>query len=691
MRAWWSRVPRDARVAAVLAALVILQTVALAAFGFTAVRSQRAEAEQGLRSLCDLALARGIGAPVAEGLGRIEAAVASAAARPAREAAAARLEPPVFRRGFALLPDGSVVDARGVVVVAADPPAGVPADEPLRRRIADLEGAAPGSRGGREAANAALEAADATADPVAGARALRFAAREALRAGEDSLALRAAERLLERWPDAVEPGAYPFGAGAASAAAEVWRRRLESGAPGSAEGFGEALVRLRAALVRAPFPPSVAAAEAAEARRLLSAAAALLPAEAAARRGERLDALDVSDREADAVRPAAVREALRAAASAPRWVAAEGFAGEPLVFCAAPAAGGGVVAFRTDAPSLRDGLVVPLLGGFDLREGVAVRLVTPDRRPLDGSPAAAPSSAVLSSLPLHLPTGDLHAEAVLVDPALLENEAARGRNLLVGVFAAAAVALGLGSMLVIRMVRNEVRVARMKADFVSAVSHDLKTPLTSIRMFLETLREGRARTEEERRECLDVVDREAGRLERLVHRVLEFSRHSGGTRRLRREPTDPAGVVRDAAQVFRGHLLNGECDFAVETAPGIPETSLDRDAVTQVILDLLENAHKYTAVEGKRIRLRALPRTGGGVRIEVEDNGPGVPAAERTRVFEEFYRVERPGTEAAGGTGLGLALVRRLVEAHGGTVAVVDAPGGGSVFSVEIPADAGGG
>ena len=372
-------------------------------------------------------------------------------------------------------------------------------------------------------------------------------------------------------------------------------------------------------------------------------------------------------------------------------MAAEGFAGEPLVFCAAPAAGGGVVAFRTDAPSLRDGLVVPLLGGFDLREGVAVRLVTPDRRPLDGSPAAAPSSAVLSSLPLHLPTGDLHAEAVLVDPALLENEAARGRNLLVGVFAAAAVALGLGSMLVIRMVRNEVRVARMKADFVSAVSHDLKTPLTSIRMFLETLREGRARTEEERRECLDVVDREAGRLERLVHRVLEFSRHSGGTRRLRREPTDPAGVVRDAAQVFRGHLLNGECDFAVETAPGIPETSLDRDAVTQVILDLLENAHKYTAVEGKRIRLRALPRTGGGVRIEVEDNGPGVPAAERTRVFEEFYRVERPGTEAAGGTGLGLALVRRLVEAHGGTVAVVDAPGGGSVFSVEIPADAGGG
>ncbi|MCK6482190.1 MAG: HAMP domain-containing histidine kinase, partial [Planctomycetes bacterium] len=368
-----------------------------------------------------------------------------------------------------------------------------------------------------------------------------------------------------------------------------------------------------------------------------------------------------------------------------------GLEGEPLVFCAVPAADGGVAAFRTDAPSLREGLVFPLLGGFDLREGVAVRLVTPDRRPLDGGPAAAPASAVLASLPLHLPTGVVHAEAVLSDPALLDAEAARGRNLLLAVFAAAALALGLGSMLVIRMVRSEVRVARMKADFVSAVSHDLKTPLTSIRMFLETLREGRARTEEERRECLEVVDREAGRLERLVHRVLEFSRTSTGARRILREPADPAEVVRQAAMVFRGHLLNGECDFSVEAAEGIGTTPLDRDAVTQVVLDLLENAYKYTPGEGKRIRLRALPLRGGGVRIEVEDNGPGVPPEERRRVFEEFYRVERPGTEGAGGTGLGLALVKRLVEAHGGTVSVEEAPGGGSVFAVEIPADAGGG
>ncbi len=693
MRAWWSRVPRDARIAAVLAGLVILQTVALAAFGFAAVRSQRAEAEQGLRALCDLALQRGIAAPVAEALDRAGAAVAAAARAPAPEAAAARLDPPVFRRGFALLPDGSVADGTGVVVVPAGAPRDPPVDAALRRRLEDLEAAAAREGKGREAARAALEAAEATGDPLAGARALRFAAREALRAGEDTLALRAAERLLDRWPDAVEEGAYPFGPGAAAAACEVWRRRLEARAPGAGEGFAEAVLRWRRLLLRSPLPPAVSAAEAAEVRRAVAAAAALLAGPEARRVEEGLAALDLADREADAVRPESVRSALREAAGGgkPRWVSVPGMGGEPLAFCAAPAAGRGAVAFRTDAPALREGIVLPLLRGFDLREGVAARLLTPDRRPLDGGPPAPPRRAILAARAVELPTGPVLAEAVLADPALLEAEAARGRNLLLGVFAAAAAALGLGALLVIRMVRSEVRLARMKADFVSAVSHDLKTPLTSIRMFLETLREGRTRSEGERQECLEIVDREAGRLERLVNRVLEFSRHASGLARVRRAPVDPAEVVRDAAQVFRGHILNGECDFRVEAADGLPVTPLDRDAVTQVVLDLLENAYKYTPAGGKRILLRAAPRPGGGFRIEVEDNGPGVPPGEREKVFEEFYRVERPGTEGAGGTGLGLALVKRLVEAHGGTVRVVDGPGGGSRFEVEIPAAAEGG
>jgi len=688
MRAWWSRIPRDARVAAALAILVLLQTVALAAFGLKAARSQRAEAEQGLRTLAALALARGLSEPALESLARAETAVADACARgTGPEAAAAPLQPPVFRRGFAILPDDSVVDGSGVVVVA---PRAAPAaeDAALRARLSALAALAERDGGAGDAAREALAAGEATADPLAGARALRLAARAALAAGEDTLALRACERLLDRWPDAAVEGEYPFGAGAAAAAAEVWRRRAEARAPGAGTGFVEAVLAWRRALVRAPFAPSTGASEAADARRAAEAAAELLaPAERAHLR-EGLDALDRSDRDADVVRSPAVRDAIRAAAAAggPRWVEAAAPDGRPLSFCVAAGAAGSVVAFQADAESVRASILRPLLADFAVHEGVAVRALAPDGRPLDGDPAPEPGRAVLASLPIPLPAGAVVAEAFLSDPALLDREAARARNLVLGLFAAAALALGLGSLLVLRMVRSEVRLAQMKADFVSGVSHDLKTPLTSIRMFVETLRDGRAPTEEARRECLDVVDREAKRLERLVHRVLKFSRLSAGTRPLRREECDPAEVAREAAQVFRGRLGDEPCEFRLEAPDALPPVSLDRDAATQALLDLLENARKYTPAGSKRILLRAAAGPAGGARWEVEDNGPGIPSVERERVFEEFYRLPGAAGEDAEGAGLGLALVKRIAEAHGGSVRVEEAGGGGSRFVLDLPA-----
>jgi signal transduction histidine kinase len=688
MREWWHRVPKDTRVAAALAVLVLLQTVALAAFGLAAARSQRAEAEQGLRTLASLALSRGLAEPAADAISRVEAEVAAACARGAApEAAAAPIQPAVFSAGFALLPDGSVVDARGVTLVPPRAPSG-PEDAALRRRVEALEAAAGRDPGrARDAAREAVEAAAATEDPVAGCRALRFASRAALGAGEDSLALRACERLLDRWPDTWVEGEYPFGPGAAAAACEVWRRRLEARAPGAAAAFVEAALAWRRALVRAPLEPSTAAAEAAEVRKLAEGAAGSLGEADRQTLEEGLIVLDRADRAADAVRSAPVRTALRDAAAAgrPTWINPAGPDGAPITFCVAPAAGGAAVAFRTDPSTLRAVLILPLARTLSVHEGVEVRLLTPDRRPLDGREEAPPPRSTLASQTLRLPAGPILVEAILADPQVLESEAARSRNLLVGVFAAAAAALGLGSLLVLRMVRSEVRLAKMKADFVSAVSHDLKTPLTSIRMFVETLREGRARTEEERRECLDVVDREAGRLERMVNRVLEFSRIEGGARKVRLEPADPTAVAREAAQVFRGRILEGACDFRVEEAAGVPSVPLDRDAVTQALLELLENAHKHNPAEGRRILLRVAPGPAAGVRYEVEDNGPGVPPAEREAVFREFHRVERPGLEAVGGTGLGLALVRRLVEAHGGTVRIAEGAGGGSLLAVEIP------
>jgi len=167
--------------------------------------------------------------------------------------------------------------------------------------------------------------------------------------------------------------------------------------------------------------------------------------------------------------------------------------------------------------------------------------------------------------------------------------------------------------------------------------------------------------------------------------VLEFSRLQAGTRPVRPVPGDPAELVEETARVFRGHIHNGECDFQVRVADGLGTLSFDRDALIQVLLNLLDNAYKYTPAKGKRIEMRASTGPGGSVRLEVEDNGPGIPEAECERVFEEFYRGATPGAEGAGGTGLGLALVRRLVEAHGGTVSVQSGSGGGSLFTVDLP------
>jgi len=692
MRERWSRIPRDARVAAALAILVLLQTVALAAFGVTAARSKRAEAEQGLRTLATLTLTRGLAEPAREAVARAEAAVAEACARgTAPEAAAAPLQPAVFRRGFALLPDDSIVDSDGVVVAPAQCAAG-PVDAALRARLPGLEAMAERGGAARDAAREALEAALETGDPVAGPRALRLAARAGLASGEDALALRACESLLARWPDATLEGSYPYGPGAAATAAEVWKRRLRARAPDSEAGFVDSLLAWRRALVRAPFAPAAAAAEAAEVRRAAEEAVELLSPEARRALREGLDALDHADRGAAAIRQEGLRDAIRAAASgsATRWIETAGPAGVPVSFCVAGAGGGAVAAFQADAESVRAAALLPLLRGFVLHEGVAVRILSPDGRPLDGGPPPEAGGALLASVPVPLPAGSAVAAAFLTDPGLLDREGARARDLVLALFAAAALALGLGSLLVLRMVRGEVRLARMKADFVSGVSHDLKTPLTSIRMFVETLREGRAPTEEARRECLDVVDREAQRLERLVHRVLDFSRLSAGTRPLALEECDPGRVAREAAQVFRGRLGEEPCDFRLEAPEGLPPVPMDRDAATQALLDLLENARKYTPAEGRRIALRAAASPAGGARFEVEDNGPGIPPGERERVFEEFYRLPGSKEDGSEGAGLGLALVRRIAGAHRGSVRVEDAPGGGSRFVLDLPPGADG-
>jgi signal transduction histidine kinase len=227
----------------------------------------------------------------------------------------------------------------------------------------------------------------------------------------------------------------------------------------------------------------------------------------------------------------------------------------------------------------------------------------------------------------------------------------------------------------------------MRSQFVSSVSHELKTPLTAIRMFAETLQMRAGADPKIQAEYLETIVNETERLTRLLNNVLDFSRIERGQKSYHMEPALLADVVHSAARTMRFPLTEQGFNFRVDVCGGLPPIRLDRDAIEQAILNLLSNAMKYSG-QSRDIDLRLCAQN-GSVLIQVEDRGIGIPADERERIFERFYRVPTAENRAISGTGLGLALVVHIAQAHGGRVEVESNPGAGSTFSVRLPLPAG--
>ena len=257
----------------------------------------------------------------------------------------------------------------------------------------------------------------------------------------------------------------------------------------------------------------------------------------------------------------------------------------------------------------------------------------------------------------------------------------------VAVFTAAfAVLLGVivtGIVVTWRLMRRETEMARLKSEFVANVSHDLKTPLSVIRMFGETLEMGRVADEGRRREYYRVITRESERLSRLIDNVLDFSRIEGGRRVYDKAPTAVEPLVRDTLDAFAYPLAQQGFKVEVDVAADLPEVVLDADAVGQALANLVDNAIKYA---GERRVLRVAARVAAGwLLLSVTDEGIGIPAEEQPRIFEKFYRAGRSETQGRRGSGVGLALVRHVAEAHGGSVGVESRPGEGSRFTLRLP------
>jgi signal transduction histidine kinase len=232
---------------------------------------------------------------------------------------------------------------------------------------------------------------------------------------------------------------------------------------------------------------------------------------------------------------------------------------------------------------------------------------------------------------------------------------------------------------------RERELGQLKSDFVSTVSHELRTPLTSIRMFGEMLREGVAGDDAERtRKYHDVIVRESERLSRLIANVLDFSQIERGARRYDRRRVTLAEIAEEAVATYR-RLADGEAaPLALELEPGAGSAVCDgdREALAQSLLNLLSNAAKYGGDRPVTVRVAAAAQP---ARIAVTAEGPGISASELKRVFKAFYRAPEARRSGAQGTGLGLALVKRHVEALGGRVEVDSVPGRGSTFAIVMP------
>ncbi|MBX6364945.1 MAG: HAMP domain-containing histidine kinase, partial [Gemmatimonadetes bacterium] len=250
--------------------------------------------------------------------------------------------------------------------------------------------------------------------------------------------------------------------------------------------------------------------------------------------------------------------------------------------------------------------------------------------------------------------------------------------LLAGLF---ALALGLTGVAVMQL-RRQQQFARLRSDFVAGISHELRTPLAQIRLFSDLLESGRLdRAGAER--SVRIIGEEARRLTYLVENVLRFSRAERSGDRIAPAPRQLAPLVREVADAFAPLARSADVALVTQLDPDIV-AAVDADALRQILLNLLDNAVKY-GPRGQRVTL-GLARDGDFARLWVDDEGPGIPPADRARVWEPYRRLDRDIDRVTGGSGIGLAVVRSLVRLHGGDVAIADSPAGGARVVVRLPA-----
>jgi len=307
-------------------------------------------------------------------------------------------------------------------------------------------------------------------------------------------------------------------------------------------------------------------------------------------------------------------------------------------------------------------------------------LIDADGQVMIGSFNKSGPQAVRTAPATRLP-GTLHATST--DPGADEAGFAGRRRLLLSGFAVLALVLLAGSYFIMRSIDRERAVARLQSEFVSTVSHEFRTPLTSLRQLSEMLSKGRVPTEDLRQKSYDILSRESERLQRLVESLLDFGRIEARAFLYHYEHLDPVTLVGDLVAEFQEKAAAQGYRVELELAGKYPLIHVDREALGLALRNLLDNAVKYSP--DCRTVWVEMARERNRLAIRVRDQGMGIPASEQKEIFKRFVRGTGSRAAHIQGTGIGLAMARHIIEAHDGEIRLESKPGRGSTFTILLP------
>lgn len=585
-----------------------------------------------------------------------------------------------------------------LMIPSADPPreARRAADDPLAVRIRRAEALEFVEGNPRAAAVVYRELSTLAEGRNMRAEMLAGQARCLQKAGDHKEAARVYGQIVNDYPDARAPSGLPLGllarlqavecheragdlTGAARQALDLNRELLEKPTTLGEEQF-KTYLSLAAEAVDALFEGEAGSRVSDELRREYAVLAGL--------RSERIKAWESAGLLGKQIIPELARKLAQSEGSRPDpFRFTRNIEGQDLLVLAVwvPGPGGegaaGLLGVQIDGEHLSRAVFADAVGKAQLMEGAEVVLADLAGRPLSGErglSAAGPLATEYFEGGFPPWKIELH-RAATGGPGVLDIR----RNFYFWTILTLIIVLAFGAFLIARTISHEMEILKIKSDFVSSVSHEFKTPLTSIRALMERLAKGKVKDAAKMDQYFTIIAQDTDKLTRLVNNLLDFSKIEEGKKEYAFAETDLVRIVSDEVARFRKELVSEGPEISLEIAGEVPKLRADGDALARAVANLLSNAVKFTP-PGKAVRV-SLRRDPDNVVLEVGDEGIGIHPDELGKVFEKFFQGRNAIDRSARGTGLGLTLVKHIVEAHGGSVRVESRLGHGSTFSLVLP------